>query len=607
MSDYRRIGALVLIMSVVALAIGGIAIWVLYGTAFDQKRADLAQKAMGRGQLIEVVLQLVEAKNPLDDPLADTIRMISDAHDAPQDYSDMGEFWLARAEQGQIVFQMHHAHLAADKPAPVPLDSPLAEPMRRALAGISGTLTGLDFRGVPVLAAHQPIQGTDLGIVASVELADIRAPFIRAALIVAAVALVLIGLGTALFLRVTNPMIRRLTEARSQYEDLYENAPIAYGSLSIEEGRFLHHNAAFAALTGYSRAEMKTLRVSDLYPPDRTPKSEQIMGSLMAGGAPLDVEILMRRKDGSDRWVRVTATPRLGENGRPTEARSVATDITDRRVAEQKLEKAKDELEDRVKERTRDLEAAKKKAELADRSKTEFLANTSHELRTPLNAIIGFSELMQSRAAGALSVKQGEYIGDIRQSGLHLLSIINDILDLSKIDSETAVISETPVNLHQVASSSMALVADRAHVAGVGLVNAVPTTLPEIAADVRMLKQMMNNLLSNAVKFTHRDGRVNVGAETNPDASVSIWVADTGIGMRPEEISIALSKFGQVDAGLNRKYQGAGLGLPLVAAQTELHGGKLKIASQHLVGTTVTIQFPASRTVTESPSADAAE
>ena len=130
----------------------------------------------------------------------------------------------------------------------------------------------------------------------------------------------------------------------------------------------------------------------------------------------------------------------------------------------------------------------------------------------------------------------GEYIGDIRQSGLHLLSIINDILDLSKIDSETAVISETPVNLHQVASSSMALVADRAHVAGVGLVNAVPTTLPEIAADVRMLKQMMNNLLSNAVKFTHRDGRVTVGAETNPDASVSIWVADTGIGMRPEEI-----------------------------------------------------------------------
>ena len=197
-------------MSVVALAIGGIAIWVLYGTAFDQKRADLAQKAMGRGQLIEVVLQLVEAKNPLDDPLADTIRMISDAHDAPQDYSDMGEFWLARAEQGQIVFQMHHAHLAADKPAPVPLDSPLAEPMRRALAGISGTLTGLDFRGAPVLAAHQPIQGTDLGIVASVELADIRAPFIRAALIVAAVALVLIGLGTALFLRVTNPMIPAL-------------------------------------------------------------------------------------------------------------------------------------------------------------------------------------------------------------------------------------------------------------------------------------------------------------------------------------------------------------------------------------------------------------
>ena len=217
------------------------------------KRKRLGASKTDVGWLIEVVLQLVETKYPTKNPLVETVQMISDAHDVPQDFQEMGEFWLARAEQGQIVFQMHHAHLAADKPAPVPLDSPLAEPMRRALAGISGTLSGLDFRGVPVLAAHRPIQGTALGIVASVELAEIRAPFVNAALIVAAVALVLIGSGSALFLRVTNPMIRRLTDARLQYEDLYENAPIAYGSLSIEEGKFLHHNAAFAALTGYSR------------------------------------------------------------------------------------------------------------------------------------------------------------------------------------------------------------------------------------------------------------------------------------------------------------------------------------------------------------------
>ena len=214
-----------------------------------------------------------------------------------------------------------------------------------------------------------------------------------------------------------------------------------------------------------------------------------------------------------------------------------------------------------------------------------------------MNAIVGFSDMLVSGISGALSDKQREYVGDISQSSLHLLKVINEILDLAKIEADAAEILEAPVDLGGVVGDAMRLVSERAQLAGVALISEIPQGRALINADERMVKQIVINLLSNAVKFTENCGRVSVSAHLTCDRGINVLVTDNGIGMRKEDIPVALSKFGKLDTGLNRTNTGTGLGLPLVVEHMRLHGGTVSIASQPADGTTVTLQFPAQRTI----------
>ncbi|MGE5502987.1 MAG: ATP-binding protein [Actinomycetota bacterium] len=286
-----------------------------------------------------------------------------------------------------------------------------------------------------------------------------------------------------------------------------------------------------------------------------------------------------------------------------------ASDVTARVAAERQLQQSKESLERRVAERTRALEAevaehieaqralerAKEQAELANRAKTELLANISHELRTPLNAIIGFSEIMTSELFGPLgSERYRTYAEDIHGSGRHLLAVINDILDIAKIEAGEMTLDINAVDLGDVASAAARIVEGRAEMGSVRLLQDLPPGLPPVAADRRRLLQIFVNLLSNAVKFTPEGGTVHVGAEVD-DAFVSILVADTGIGMSADEVALALQPFRQVDGGLARRYEGTGLGLPLAKSFVDLHGGSLEISSTKGGGTTVTVRLPRGR------------
>ena len=243
---------------------------------------------------------------------------------------------------------------------------------------------------------------------------------------------------------------------------------------------------------------------------------------------------------------------------------------------------------------TNELFEAKVRAENENSEKSKFLANISHELRTPLNAIIGFSEIIRTEALGPIGHPQyKDYINDINNSGTHLLSLINDILDYSKAEAEKLKVEAIELDVNKILYSSMRLVKPRAESAKVQLFEEIPKETVALIADPKRLKQAILNLLSNSVKFTPEGGKVTLSLmrdETN--SQIKIQIKDTGIGIAEKDISKAMSMFGQIDNKLSRKYEGTGLGLPLTKKLVELMNGDFSLKSELGFGTTVTLIFP---------------
>jgi two-component system cell cycle sensor histidine kinase PleC len=219
----------------------------------------------------------------------------------------------------------------------------------------------------------------------------------------------------------------------------------------------------------------------------------------------------------------------------------------------------------------------------------------SHELRTPLNAINGFSEILARQMYGALDARYREYAQDINRSGRHLLSVINDILDLSKIEAGRFTLDERPIDVQRAIDEAIRLVRPRLDEGELHLSRRIARGLPTLQADERSVRQILLNLLSNAAKFTPRGGRIQVRSRLNRTGEFELTVADNGIGMRAKDIPLALEPFRQLDNVMSRKFAGTGLGLPLVQSLAELHGGRLEIESEPAQGTTVTVAFPRTR------------
>ena len=245
------------------------------------------------------------------------------------------------------------------------------------------------------------------------------------------------------------------------------------------------------------------------------------------------------------------------------------------------------------------LRVARDEANAANRAKSEFLATISHELRTPLNAIIGFSEIMKDQMFGPMGVVQyHDYVQDIHGSGRHLLDLVNDILDLSKVESGADELREEIVEVPEVVRSTLTLVRKRAEAADVNVEPDLAGDLPALRVDKRKLLQILVNLLSNAVKFTDRGGKATLRAWSGQDSGFVFQVIDNGVGIAPEDIPKALSRFGQIDGSLSRKHEGTGIGLPLSKALVEQHGGPWAVQSKSGVGTTFPVRLPAARVLT---------
>jgi PAS domain S-box-containing protein len=382
-------------------------------------------------------------------------------------------------------------------------------------------------------------------------------------------------------LKLTGDEAEAMRRAEEQMRGVVEGS--AQGIVVIDATGVVYVNDAFGRMIGYADAKESTaLQSRDpnsmIHPDDRERVSERLRARIAGKEVMSHYDLRLVRRDGTIVWVETRAAF-VKWDGKAASL-SWMNDITQRKRMESELIRSKEA------------------AEFANRSKTEFLANMSHELRTPLNAILGFSEVIREEMFGEVGQKRYiEYAQDIHASGEHLLELINDILDLSKLEAGKLDLRETAVALPKIVENCLTLLRNRATAGDVTLVTDIPPDLPALRADERSVKQVLLNLLSNAVKFTPRGGSVTTALAYTPRDGFSISVTDTGIGMTPEDIKIALSPFGQIDSQIAREHHGTGLGLPICRSLIELHGGELIVTSEPNVGTTMAAHFPANRAV----------
>lgn len=830
-ADTKRLLVLILVMVGVAVSSAGFGGWGLYRAAVNEQRNWLYDLVQTQARMIEAVAQFDALHSQQDHPggaRAATISQILDAYNRPEGFGQSGEFVLGRLDGELIVFLDTGRLHGTDVPGPLPIDSNMAEPMYHALLGQSGTIIGTDYRGVRVLAAYEPVTILNIGIVAKIDMSEVRAPFIRVGIMGGLGALFIVIVGGVLTHRISAPFVSDLKLQALMLNNMSEGVHL----IRSDDATIVFTNPKLEAMFGYEPGELIgknvcVLNAEDTAPPEQS--AHEIMQALKENGAWAG-EVLNVHKDGTPFWCHASVSvfnhPQFGEVwvsahediserkaleglssrlGRIIEqsrnevfvfnaqtlqfaqvnrgARenlgytlgelntmtpidikpemtaerfaevveplrdgsresvtfqtvhkrkdgstydvevflqymsqetppifvAIILDITERKKVEAALKKSEQrfraiadytydwetwlgadgavrwvnpavermtgypvsecmamenfpleivhkadrdvmsehrtqalyqglesEIDFRVrcknntvlwasfsyqpifddddvflgsrwsirdisarKQLENDLWHAKSDAEKANLAKSDFLAGMSHDLRTPLNAIMGFSDMMRSKTFGPLGdVHYDEYADDIYNSGSLLISLINDILDLSKVEAGKYDLAEESIQLSALVEACIHQVERTAENAGLTISKTIAPDLPKLCGDKRVVTQILNNLLSNAIKFTPAGGHVAVTAKLDEYSAVVMSVSDEGIGMSPDDVTRAMQPFEQVGGGDNsRKHDGTGLGLPLCANFMALHDGEINVQSEVGKGTIVTVRFPADRTI----------
>lgn len=381
-----------------------------------------------------------------------------------------------------------------------------------------------------------------------------------------------------------------IRESERRFRTIVENS--VQGVFIHSKGKPLYINEEGTRMLGLGETEFLRLNnISSVIDVSDQPKFKlAVEGPVEQLRRPVTTEYLCRHSNGNEVPL-ICKTIDIDWSG----SRAVlvtAIDLTDLKRSQLEVERREQELE----KTNKALMLARDRADAGNLAKSEFLATMSHELRTPLNAILGFSEIATNQINDLSIDTLTEYMRYIADAGSHLLSLVNDILDLAKIDSGSASMEWRPIDLHATLGSIVGLLKPRATSAGVELTFECLLPPSELIADPRKFKQIAMNLIENAIKFNVDGGSVTVEVDANEEG-VSIRVVDTGVGIAAEDIPKALARFGQVDGSLSREQEGSGLGLSLCSVLVELHGGRLDIQSEKGVGTTVTVHFPRKRSV----------
>lgn len=594
MKARERFFFLVLIMVVVCMTIIATMIIVLYRHQIQEHREMLGVSAQSQARLIESVARheikqnslLLEIR-PEYDPFQEAINLIAEAHENYIGFGETGEFTLARADDNFIVFVLRHRHDTVEQPAPVAFDSELAEPMRLALKGQSGSIIGLDYRGKTVLAAYEPVAVLNLGIVAKIDLAEIRAPFIKSGLLATSIALVVILTGTTLFFRVGSPIIKRLEtysrdlekeisghkksvkalqESEERFRLVFESNPDPVAIARVDNDVAIDVNNAFEAWFGIERDKVIGHSSDTLGLWTDKSMRESFLDRLQHAGEINKFETELRLRNGETRSVLLSA--RLLNIHNEFCNLIVLHDITTEKVAELALKKM-------------------------DQEKNEFISMAAHELRTPLSAMMGYTELLLTpEKFGGFSEEQKlDFLHEVYDRGESLTRIIDDLLDVSRIEngySVTLDLQQDDFKTLLRKTVEFYRSPDSEHRFRLDLLDEADQ--PLMLIDRHRIKQVIENLLANAVKYSPGAGEITVIGRPIADGW-EVKVKDQGIGMTPDQIDRIFDKFYRVDSS-DTSTQGLGLGMGIVKQIIEAHGGSILVESVKGQGSVVTCSLP---------------
>ncbi len=571
----------ILLVSVVAIVATAavamtVAMALLYGTALEAQSKALRELVEAQTRLIAAVASF-DATHSEDavagGSAAATLSQVREANPRNEGIGRTGEFVLAKVEGSEIVFLVERQH--RDAPMRIPVAGSDLLPMRRALRGESGVMRGIDFRGEPVLAAYDSVPELGWGLVAKIDVAEVREPFVRAGLAAVGAALLALLGGGLIVYRLNDPLLRRVEESERKFRGLFEESSDAI--LIFDDSGIIDCNPATLAMLGCRERE----ELLGHHPAEFSPELQQDGRRSEEKGREMEAiarergfnrfDWMHRRIDGEEFPVEVILTS-LTLAGRPV-LLTAWRDLTERFKFEDQL---------------RDARVA---AESANRAKSAFLANMSHELRTPMNAIIGYSEILLEEAEDEDQPEAAADLQKIRAAAKHLLDLINQVLDLSKIEAGRIELYLETFELAPFLESVEATVLPMMEKNGNRLVVDDGSAPRSMRADMTRTRQAILNLLSNAAKFTH-EGTVTLRTARDHDGCVTFDVIDTGIGIPPDKLERVFEEFAQADASTTKSYAGTGLGLAISRRFARMMGGDLTVESELGVGSIFRMRIP---------------